>query len=198
MFGFKKKDKSVKGQPVLETFKPGRHRPDLRNYSYDDLSFLYKFEHMTDEERLFLINGIDNIFAFHDFSAKYSWLDRFGITFYCKVAHPELRESDIDRYKFTSEDGYKYTLCDRVEFEPWHQSITDEEFKALETMELPTHKCDNFGVFGPKDKTFEGKYDLGYNPQEVYKTEDYGIYTHAITADNYKYETRGNGYFLVK
>lgn len=131
MFGLKKKE---------PTTSYSKHRPDLKNYSYDDLSFLYKFEHMTPEEQLFFITQTD----FQKFVSEYGWLNKFGINFFPKVSNPDLPEDDFHRYCFTKEDGYNvYMICDRVEYEPWHQPITDKEYKQLSKMDLPKFSRDN-------------------------------------------------------
>lgn len=117
------------------------NRPDLRNYSYNDLCMVKNFESLSLDEKNWFLN--------HTSTHNLSVLGRFGHT--------------IDFLPERDEKGYqvmKYVPADFIE------PITETSEELLK-MDLPISSCDSNGKFSCKeDKWREGKFDLGYEPEE--------------------------------
>lgn len=115
------------------------HRPDLRNFSLEDLLYIKFFEELSPEEQIFKMDDI-----FFRNSTAYRFFNRFGI------------------YYVIPEDNDKW-YNGEVKFKPWYEPIT-QTVEELLKLDLPTRSMNEDGTFKGDNKWREGIYDIGYYP----------------------------------
>lgn len=119
------------------------HRPDLRNFSLEDLLMVKNFQSLTKEEQEFKANTY--ALTVHDLNI----LSRFGTVF-----EPNGERDSLGREMVS------------VMNEDWLEPIA-ETTEQLAAMDLPLESCDTFGKFTcAQDKWREGKFDLGWSGYE--------------------------------